>query len=32
MDDGTMAQVAADPKRKLRWPTPKRLDGSAYDS
>lgn len=31
MDEDLMAKVAADPKRKYKWPTPKAPDGSVYD-
>ena len=31
MDEEAMAKVAADPKRKYKWPTPKAPDGSVYD-
>jgi galactonate dehydratase len=31
MDEDLMAKVAADPKRKFKWPTPKAPDGSVYD-
>lgn len=31
MDEKKMAEVAADPKRKFKWPTPKAPDGSVID-
>ncbi len=31
MDEQKMAEVAADPKRRFKWPTPRDVDGSVYD-
>ena len=31
MDEDLMAKVAADPKRKYKWPTPKAPDGAVID-
>jgi galactonate dehydratase len=31
MDEGKMAEVAADPNRKFKWPLPKAPDGSVID-
>jgi galactonate dehydratase len=31
MDEGMIAKVNADPKKKFRWPTPKHTDGAVYD-
>ena len=31
MDEGMMAKVAADPKKKFKWPTPTYADGSVRD-
>ncbi|HYG77002.1 MAG TPA: mandelate racemase/muconate lactonizing enzyme family protein [Planctomycetota bacterium] len=31
MDEAKMAEVAADPKKKFKWPVPKMTDGAVYD-